>query len=151
MSFFPQGSSSLWGLSSVGRAPALQAGGQGFDPPSLHKVEILPSGRIFPLSLKYECLTEPVKGPQSHFSSIENKCGHPVGYWFELLSAHKHKPHMAMVSVLKVEHGLGHGHTNALVAFCRAKNLESAQSLHANRLCESTETPPLPLNTRLRQ
>ncbi len=30
---------SEWGLSSVGRAPALQAGGQGFDPPSLHKVE----------------------------------------------------------------------------------------------------------------
>ena len=27
---------SEWGLSSVGRAPALQAGGQGFDPPSLH-------------------------------------------------------------------------------------------------------------------
>ena len=27
------------GLSSVGRAPALQAGGQGFDPPSLHEVE----------------------------------------------------------------------------------------------------------------
>ena len=25
-----------WGLSSVGRAPALQAGGQGFEPPSLH-------------------------------------------------------------------------------------------------------------------
>jgi hypothetical protein len=27
------------GLSSVGRAPALQAGGQGFDPPSLHEVK----------------------------------------------------------------------------------------------------------------
>ena len=27
------------GLSSVGRAPALQAGGQGFDPPSLHEVD----------------------------------------------------------------------------------------------------------------
>ena len=27
---------SLWGYSSVGRAPALQAGGQEFDPPHLH-------------------------------------------------------------------------------------------------------------------
>ena len=26
----------LWGISSVGRAPALQAGGQEFDPPHLH-------------------------------------------------------------------------------------------------------------------
>ena len=27
---------SIWGLSSAGRAPALHAGGQGFDPPRLH-------------------------------------------------------------------------------------------------------------------
>ena len=32
------------GLSSVGRAPALQAGGQGFEPPSLHGT--LPPGRV---------------------------------------------------------------------------------------------------------
>jgi hypothetical protein len=29
-----------WGISSVGRAPALQAGGQGFDPPILHSHSI---------------------------------------------------------------------------------------------------------------
>lgn len=29
------------------RAPALQAGGQGFDPPSLHKVKTPPSGGVF--------------------------------------------------------------------------------------------------------
>ena len=28
----------LWGLSSVGRAPALHAGGQGFEPPRLHQI-----------------------------------------------------------------------------------------------------------------
>ena len=28
------------GLSSAGRAPALHAGGQGFDPPSLHQLNI---------------------------------------------------------------------------------------------------------------
>ena len=27
---------SLWGISSAGRAPALHAGGQEFDPPTLH-------------------------------------------------------------------------------------------------------------------
>ena len=27
----------LWGCSSVGRAPALQAGGQEFEPPQLHQ------------------------------------------------------------------------------------------------------------------
>ncbi len=30
-----------WGFSSVGRAPALQAGGQGFDPPNLHNDQFL--------------------------------------------------------------------------------------------------------------
>ena len=40
-----------WGLSSVGRAPALQAGGQGFDPPSLHPArETLQKWRVFPLT-----------------------------------------------------------------------------------------------------
>ena len=33
--------SALWGCSSAGRAPALQAGGQEFDPPHLHQ-----NGRI---------------------------------------------------------------------------------------------------------
>ena len=28
----------LWGCSSVGRAPALQAGGQEFEPPQLHQL-----------------------------------------------------------------------------------------------------------------
>ena len=30
----------LWGYSSVGRAPALQAGGQEFDSPYLHHVSV---------------------------------------------------------------------------------------------------------------
>ena len=28
----------IWGCSSVGRAPALQAGGQEFEPPQLHQL-----------------------------------------------------------------------------------------------------------------
>ena len=30
---------SLWGVSSAGRAPALQAGGQRFDPANLHQIK----------------------------------------------------------------------------------------------------------------
>ena len=31
----------IWGCSSAGRAPALQAGGQEFDPPQLHVKSLL--------------------------------------------------------------------------------------------------------------
>ena len=33
----PELSREIWGYSSAGRAPALQAGGQEFDPPHLHQ------------------------------------------------------------------------------------------------------------------
>ena len=32
----------MWGVSSAGRAPALHAGGQEFDPPTLHQYEDYP-------------------------------------------------------------------------------------------------------------
>lgn len=67
-------------------------------------------------------MSEKVKGPQSYFPSIEAKYGKPVEHWFKILTKHKGKPHMEMVGLLKSEHGLGHGHANALVAFFRAKN-----------------------------
>lgn len=67
-------------------------------------------------------MAEPVKGPQSYFPSIEKKYGHPVEHWFKVLEQHKSKAHMEMVGVLKAEHGMGHGHANALVAYFRAKN-----------------------------
>ena len=65
--------------------------------------------------------TEKVKGPASYFPSIESKYGQPVDHWFTLLSAQKELKHMEMVSWLKSEHGLGHGHANALVAYFRDK------------------------------
>lgn len=68
-------------------------------------------------------MSEQVKGPASYFPSIENKYGKPVQHWFDILAKHSSKPHMEMVSVLKTEHGLGHGHANALVAYFRAKQL----------------------------
>ena len=35
------GESPKWGVSSAGRAPALQAGGQRFDPANLHQKEVV--------------------------------------------------------------------------------------------------------------
>ena len=37
---FPVSVNYLWGCSSAGRAPALQAGGQEFDSPYLHHLEV---------------------------------------------------------------------------------------------------------------
>jgi hypothetical protein len=65
-------------------------------------------------------VSDKVQGPQSYFPSIEKKYGHPVAFWFELLAPYADKTHMGMVEILKHQHGLGHGHANALVAHFRA-------------------------------
>lgn len=57
-----------------------------------------------------------VKGPASYFPSIEKKYGQPITHWLELLKTVSGKKHMEMVAWLKAEHGMGHGHANALVA-----------------------------------
>jgi hypothetical protein len=62
-----------------------------------------------------------VKGPASYFPSIEQKYGRPVGEWLDLVRSSPLDRHMDVVSWLKSEHGLGHGHANALVAYVRAK------------------------------
>lgn len=64
-------------------------------------------------------MTEKKKGPASYFPSIEKKYGHPVDHWFQLLETKKETKHMEMVSWLKTEHRIGHGHANALVAYFR--------------------------------
>jgi hypothetical protein len=57
-----------------------------------------------------------VKGPASYFPSIEKKYGHPIDHWLNLLATVTDKKHMELVAWLKTEHGMGHGHANALVA-----------------------------------
>jgi hypothetical protein len=58
----------------------------------------------------------PVKGPASYFPSIEKTYGQPIAHWMAVLQGAGELKHMACVSLLKTEHGLGHGHANALVA-----------------------------------
>jgi len=67
-------------------------------------------------------MTEKVKGPKSYFPSIEAKYGKPIDYWMKLLKKQKGLKHMEQVEFLKTEHGMGHGHANAIVAVFRAEN-----------------------------
>ena len=63
-----------------------------------------------------------VKGPASYFPSIERTYGRPIGEWLELVRARPAGTHMETVAWLKSEHGLGHGHANAIVAYVRAES-----------------------------
>lgn len=59
---------------------------------------------------------EPVKGPASYFPAIEKKYGRPIGEWQDLVRQRLPAKHMELVAMLKEEHGMGHGHANAIVA-----------------------------------
>jgi hypothetical protein len=59
---------------------------------------------------------EKIKGPASYFPSIEKKYGRPIDAWQELVRAALPAKHMELVAMLKNEHGMGHGHANAVVA-----------------------------------
>ncbi len=63
-----------------------------------------------------------VQGPASYFPSIEKTYGKPVAHWFALLDTVSGRKHMEQVAFLKEQHGIGHGHANALVAHHRAQN-----------------------------
>lgn len=65
--------------------------------------------------------TAAVKGPASYFPSIERTYGRPVDEWLELVRARPVEKHGETVAWLKAEHGLGHGHANAIVAHVRAE------------------------------
>lgn len=68
------------------------------------------------------------KGPASYFPSIEKTYGQPVAQWLGLLAGKKGLKHMELVSFLKSEHGLGHGHANALVAHHLAGKAEQRRA-----------------------
>ena len=62
-----------------------------------------------------------VKGPASYFPSIEKTYGQPIDHWLAIVRDMSGLKHMEQVAALKSEHGLGHGHANAIVAFVRTE------------------------------
>lgn len=67
-------------------------------------------------------MAEPhIKGPASYFPSIEKTYGRPIGDWLQIVRERLPAKHMEIVSMLKSEHGLGHGHANAIVAHVMAE------------------------------
>jgi hypothetical protein len=62
-----------------------------------------------------------IKGPASYFPSIEKTYGRPIQDWLDIAAKGLGSDsHMKVVELLKLEHGLGHGHANAIVAFAKA-------------------------------
>ncbi len=55
------------------------------------------------------------KGPASYFPSIEATYGRPISESKDMVRSRPELAHMELVKWLKEEHGLGHGHANALV------------------------------------
>lgn len=64
---------------------------------------------------------EKVTGPASYFPSIEKKYGQPIAHWIALVEAARPAKHMELVAMLKDQHGMGHGHANAVVAWVLAQ------------------------------
>ncbi len=64
---------------------------------------------------------EKIKGPASYFPSIEKTYGRPISYWKDVVRAALPAKHMALVALLKEQHGMGHGHANAIVAHTLAE------------------------------
>jgi hypothetical protein len=67
-------------------------------------------------------MSEKLTGPASYFPFIEKKYGQPIDHWMNQLESVRDKKHMEQVSYLKEQHGMGHGHANAIVAVFRSKN-----------------------------
>ena len=63
---------------------------------------------------------EKTNGPASYFPSIEKKYGQPIDYWMQQLDSVHDAKHMEQVAFLKDQHGMGHGHANAVVAVYRS-------------------------------
>ncbi|GHH20561.1 hypothetical protein GCM10008023_28590 [Sphingomonas glacialis] len=65
---------------------------------------------------------QPITGPASYFPSIEKTYGRPIAEWQALVRVRLPAKHMALVTMLKTEHGMGHGHANAIVAHTLAEH-----------------------------
>jgi len=56
-----------------------------------------------------------VRGPAAYFPSIEAKYGRSIGEWKVLMRQTGLTTWKELMAWLKTEHGMGHGHANALV------------------------------------
>ncbi|MYQ40481.1 DUF4287 domain-containing protein [Streptomyces sp. SID4921] len=97
------------------------AGGHGYREAHDHPVGLTTTDHTGPRRTGRDDMTDAVKGPASYFPSIEKKYGRPVAEWKELVRSSPLTKHMELVSWLKTEHGMGHGHANALVAHTLAE------------------------------
>lgn len=68
--------------------------------------------------------TSRVTGPASYFPSIEKTYGEPIAHWKKLIRSRYPAKHMEIVNWLKAEHGMGHGHANALVGHTLSEDAE---------------------------
>ena len=64
----------------------------------------------------------PKQGPTSYFPSIEKKYGRSIAEWQKIIRSCGWEKHMEIVSYLKSEHEMGHGHANAIVGWTLAGN-----------------------------
>ena len=79
----------------------------------------MPEHRVTPPSLPAD--GKP-KGPASYFPSIEKTYGRPIQDWLDVVADRLDtERHMDVVAWLKSEHGMGHGHANAIVAYVKAQ------------------------------
>ncbi len=62
-----------------------------------------------------ESATERVKGPASYFPSIEQKYGKSIDEWKAIIRESGLTTWKELMPLMKNEHGMGHGHANALV------------------------------------
>jgi hypothetical protein len=76
-----------------------------------------------PTRQRYMSSTDKPKGPRSYFPSIERTYGKPIDEWMQLLADAGPGKHGELVTWLKSQHGLGHGHATALVAVHLNPNL----------------------------
>ena len=63
----------------------------------------------------------PVKGPATYFPSIEKTYGQPMQHWLDIVQQAGPLKHMELVTLLKTQHQMGHGHANAAVAYWMAQ------------------------------
>ncbi|MEI8148682.1 MAG: DUF4287 domain-containing protein [Actinomycetes bacterium] len=63
------------------------------------------------------------QGPSSYFPSIEKKYGKSIAEWQAIIADFGEAKHMEIVTFLKTEHAMGHGHANALVGWTLAGNV----------------------------